>query len=74
MKNNLNRAEVNQVALRSIENRDRFLVEKNFERINFWSLIAVFVMILVGLAQVYTIRTLFIDESMLGKVLRGKNR
>ena len=38
--------------LKAIESRDRSLAESNFERVNFWSGIQLFVMVSVGLVQV----------------------
>ena len=37
--------------------------EHNFERVNFWSGIQLFVMVSVGLMQVLMIRSLFMDNS-----------
>ena len=46
---------------KSVESRDRYVMERNFERVNFWSAVHLFVLVSVGLVQVLTIRSLFID-------------
>jgi len=54
--------------LKAIESRDRSLAESNFERVNFWSGIQLFVMVSVGLVQVLMIRGLFEEKSTGGRV------
>lgn len=61
-----------QNVFKNFEVHDRILVEKNFERINFWSIINLFLMITVTIIQVVTIRSLFESKSAYGKFLRGK--
>ena len=48
---------------KNVEARDRFIMERNFERVNFWSAVHVFVMLSVALVQILTIRSLFTDKS-----------
>uniref|UniRef100_A0A915IMC0 GOLD domain-containing protein n=1 Tax=Romanomermis culicivorax TaxID=13658 RepID=A0A915IMC0_ROMCU len=74
IKINLNNAEGHQSTLRALEARDRMLMESSYERVNFWSFTALIIMLIVGVAQVFTIRTLFIDDSKFGKFLRGGKR
>ena len=47
---------------KSVESRDRYIMERNFERVNFWSAVHLFVMLSVGLVQVLTIRSLFAEN------------
>lgn len=61
-----------QNVFKNFEVHDRLLVEKNFERINFWSIINLVLMITVTVIQVVTIRSLFESKSAYGKFLRGK--
>lgn len=48
---------------KNVETRDRFIMERNFERVNFWSAVHVFVMLSVALVQILTIRGLFSDST-----------
>lgn len=52
VKENLDRSERDQSLMRTHEARDRNIVESNFERVNWWSSIQLFVMISVSLVQV----------------------
>ncbi len=61
-----------QNVFKNFEVHDRILVENNFERINFWSIINLTLMIVVTVIQVITIRSLFESKSAYGKFLRGK--
>lgn len=61
-----------QSVFKNYEVTDRILVENNFERINFWSVINLTLMIAVTIIQVITIRSLFETKSAYGKFLRGK--
>lgn len=68
---NLEKAQRIQNLFKAYEIIDRNLMENNFERINFWSLINIVLMIGVGVIQVIMIRSLFEDRSKIGRVLRG---
>jgi len=70
IKNNLNNAEKFQTQLRSLELRDRSIMESNFELINFWSMLHLSIMLAVGLLQVFMLRSLFEENSRVGKVIR----
>ncbi|XP_057696022.1 transmembrane emp24 domain-containing protein 5 [Corythoichthys intestinalis] len=48
-----------QTALRAFEARDRNLQESNFDRVNFWSMVNLVVMVVVSGVQVYMVRSLF---------------
>ena len=54
------------------ENHDRLVLEKNFDRVNFWSITQMVLMTTVTIIQVVTIRSLFEAKSSYGKFLRGK--
>jgi protein ERP2 len=56
---------------RNYELIDRSYMEHNFERVNFWSIVNILVMVTVGFVQVFMIRSLFEEKSKIGKVLRG---
>lgn len=68
---NLERAQRIQNLFKAYEIVDRNLMEHNFERVNFWSLVNISLMVCVGVIQVVMIRSLFEDKSKLGRVLRG---
>jgi protein ERP2 len=61
-----------QKTFNNYEVHDRIIVENNFERVNFWSIIHLVLMITVSVIQVVTIRSLFESKSAYGKLLRGK--
>lgn len=60
-----------QSVFRIYETIDRFIMDSNISRVNFWSIVNITVMILVGVTQVIMIRSLFEDKSKLGRVLRS---
>ncbi|XP_070688939.1 transmembrane emp24 domain-containing protein 5 [Pempheris klunzingeri] len=51
-----------QTVLRAFEARDRNIQESNFDRVNFWSVINLIVMLCVSAVQVYLVRSLFDDK------------
>lgn len=51
-----------QTVLRAFEARDRNIQESNFERVNFWSIVNLIVMMMVSAVQVYLVRSLFEDK------------
>ena len=61
-----------QNVFKNFETLDRSIGEHNFERVNFWSIIHLILMIFVVIVQVITIRSLFESKSTYGKFLRGK--
>jgi len=61
-----------QKVFNNYEVHDRVIAENNFERVNFWSVIHLILMITVTVIQVVTIRSLFESKSKYGKFLRGK--
>lgn len=48
--------------------KDVHQVEANLTRLNFWSLLYIFLMVVVGVTQVYTVRQLFENKSMVQKI------
>lgn len=71
MVDNLEKAQRIQNLFKAYEIIDRNLMEHNFERVNFWSLVNISLMVCVGVIQVVMIRSLFEDRSKIGRVLRG---
>lgn len=69
--NNLEKAQTHMTAFRIYELADRELMEQSFERVNFFSIFNITLMILVGLIQTFMIRSLFEDRSKFGRLLRG---
>lgn len=67
----LDTAERYQSAFRVSENIDRFTMETNFDRVNFWSVLNISVLVVVSFIQVFMIRSLFEDKSRIGKILRS---
>ncbi|XP_068435403.1 transmembrane emp24 domain-containing protein 1-like [Clinocottus analis] len=45
--------------LRTLEARDRYLLDDNLWRVSFWSCLNMFVMLAVAVTQIYTLRRLF---------------
>ena len=68
---NLEKAQRVQHMFRGFELIDRNLMEESFERVNFWSVVNVFIMMVVAVIQVYMIKSLFEDKSKVGKMLRS---
>lgn len=62
--------ERSQSQLRAMEARDRALMDANYERVNWWSAIHMVCLVAVATVQVYTVRSLFVDDSKLGKLMR----
>ena len=59
-----------QEQIRAHEFRDRSIAERNFERVNFWSLVQCGIMIFAGFAQVLMIRSIFDEKSPVRKIFR----
>ncbi|XP_040264290.1 transmembrane emp24 domain-containing protein 5 [Bufo bufo] len=51
-----------QTLLRAFEARDRRIQESNYERVNFWSVVNLVVMVVVCVTQVYMLKSLFEDK------------
>uniref|UniRef100_A0A1I7V830 GOLD domain-containing protein n=1 Tax=Loa loa TaxID=7209 RepID=A0A1I7V830_LOALO len=66
IKNQLNKIEYHQSLLRAYEARDRAIMNANLERVTLWSAVNSIILVIVGLLQVYMIRSLFEDSSKLG--------
>lgn len=72
MGQNLDKSRNLQTVLKMYEARDRNIVEQNFDRVNFFSGLHSAVMIIVGLIQVYLIRSLFDDKSKVSGLMKAK--
>merc|ERR1711988_848693 len=59
-----------QEQIRAHEFRDRSIAERNFERVNFWSLVQMIVMVVAGLSQVLMIRSIFDEKSPIRKIFK----
>lgn len=51
-----------QTLLRAFEARDRNIQESNFNRVNFWSMVNLAIMVVVSAVQVYMLKHLFEDK------------
>ena len=51
-----------QGILRAFEAKDRSLAERNFTKINFWSVVNIIVMLSVFALQVFMVRNMFSDK------------
>ena len=58
-------AKRHQDQIRANEYRDRSIAEHNFERVNFWSVLQLLVMVIAGFVQVMLVRSLFDEKSYL---------
>ena len=58
-------AKRHQDQIRAQEFRDRSIAEHNFERVNFWSILQLSVMVFAGFVQVMLVRSLFDEKSYL---------
>ncbi|PAV77884.1 hypothetical protein WR25_05914 [Diploscapter pachys] len=74
VKASLNKIEYYQALMRAQEARDRAIMNANFDRVTFWSLVHTLAMLSVGAVQVYMIRCLFEDNSKIGRLLRKGTR
>ncbi|XP_072025926.1 transmembrane emp24 domain-containing protein 1-like isoform X2 [Amphiura filiformis] len=59
VKEHLRKAQQHQRMWRNIEFRDRYVAERNYERVAFWSILTCVVMITTFIVQVFMIRSLF---------------
>lgn len=60
---NLKQVQHLQETIKSHEARDRNIAEENFFKVNTWSVIQIFVMVIVGMVQVVMLKSLFDDSS-----------
>ncbi|XP_071796005.1 transmembrane emp24 domain-containing protein 5-like [Asterias amurensis] len=66
VRDNMHKSIQHQRLLRNVEFRDRYLAERNYERVTFWSVVTVVVMMVTFFIQVIMIRSLF-SERVKGK-------
>ncbi|XP_078417700.1 transmembrane emp24 domain-containing protein 5 [Cetorhinus maximus] len=62
VKGRLSKSNQIQGLLRAFEARDRNLQEGNYDRVNFWSMVNLSVMLIVSCLQVYMLKNLFNDK------------
>ncbi|XP_060068185.1 transmembrane emp24 domain-containing protein 1-like [Ylistrum balloti] len=72
MKDHLDKSAQIQHFLKNYEARDRNTAEANFQRVNWFSGVQVFIMVSVGLTQVLLIRGLFDDKSRVHNVMKAR--
>lgn len=70
VRDNLIKVVHSQNEWRSIENRDRTIAESNFEFINRFSIISIFVFMIVAITQLFVIRSLFEDKNFVKDMMR----
>ena len=70
VRGHLTTAQHHQDQLRAFEARDRNVAESNFSRVNFWSVCHVVALLITGMIQVITVRSLFDDKSVLRRLLK----
>lgn len=70
----MNKIEYYQSLFRVSEAKDRAILSANHDRVSFWSLLNTLVVLFVGAVQVWTIRSLFEENSKLGRLMRGGHR
>lgn len=51
-----------QTLLKAFEARDRNIQESNYDRVTFWSMVNLLVMVVVSVIQVYLLKSLFEDK------------
>lgn len=62
MKSRLSKSIQIQTLLKAFEARDRNIQESNFDRVNFWSMVNLAIMVTVSAVQVYMLKSLFEDK------------
>lgn len=60
-----------QDQLRAFEFRDRSVAEHNFERVNFWSTVQLFLMVAAAVVQVVLVRSIFDEQSAVHKLWKN---
>lgn len=74
VRNHLTKVRHIQDLLKSVEARDRNVVEENFFKVNTFSLVQICTMLVVGCIQVVMVRSLFDDNSKVHKIWKNLNR
>lgn len=72
IKTQLNKIEYYQTLFRATEAKDRAILGANHDRVQFWSILNAVVMLAVGMVQVWTVRSLFEENSKFGRMIRRK--
>ncbi|GJQ69364.1 hypothetical protein Trydic_g6489 [Trypoxylus dichotomus] len=71
VRSDMNKIRQLQDVTKSIEARDRNIAEENFFKVTTFSMIQIFVMVLVGGVQVIMVRSLFDDNSRVHKIWKN---
>lgn len=71
IKERITRSRHMQDQIRNFEYRDRSIAEHNFERVNFWSIVHVILLVSAGLIQVVLVRSLFDEKSALHRMWKN---
>lgn len=74
VRNHLTKVRHMQEILKSVEARDRNVVEENFFKVNTLSFVQICIMLAVGFIQVVMVKSLFDDNSKVHKVWKHFNR
>jgi len=70
LREQMNKVERIQAQHKATEARDRMSLELLHKRIDFWSVINLLSLLFAGGAQVYTMRSLFLEDSKIGRIIR----
>ncbi|RZC37450.1 EMP24 GP25L domain containing protein [Asbolus verrucosus] len=73
VRNHLTKVRHIQDLLKSIEARDRNVVEENFFKVNTFSMVQICTMLVVGFIQVVMLKSLFDDNSKVHKIWKNLN-
>lgn len=60
-----------QETARAYGARDIHVIEEEFKRVNYWSMLQIIVMILVGVIQVVMVKSLFDEQSAIHKLWKS---
>ncbi|XP_044259660.1 transmembrane emp24 domain-containing protein 5 [Tribolium madens] len=74
VRNHLTKVRHIQDLLKSIEARDRNVIEENFFKVNTFSMVQICTMLVVGCIQVVMVKSLFDDNSKVHKIWKNLNR
>ncbi|KAJ3665021.1 hypothetical protein Zmor_000541 [Zophobas morio] len=74
VRNHLSKVRHMQELFKSLEARDRNVVEENFFKVNTFSMVQICTMLVVGFIQVIMVRSLFDDNSKVHKIWKNLNK
>ncbi|XP_022905560.1 transmembrane emp24 domain-containing protein 5-like [Onthophagus taurus] len=73
VKSDMNKVRQLQDIIKSVEARDRNVAEENHSTVNFFSFTQIMVMLIVGIGQVITVRSLFDEKSRVHRLWKKVN-